>query len=47
MPRTRASASPLFVPRKASRADQRAAHMVRRRTTPAELHAPFTGLVRR
>lgn len=25
---------------------QRTAHMVRRRTTPADLHAPFTGLVR-
>ncbi|WP_435190986.1 DUF6238 family protein [Streptomyces sp. bgisy126] len=26
---------------------QRTAHLVRRRTTPADLHAPFTGLVRR
>ncbi|MFD5327936.1 DUF6238 family protein [Streptomyces sp. NPDC127092] len=26
---------------------QRAAHLVRRRTTPADLHTPFTGLVRR
>ncbi|OIK08061.1 DUF6238 family protein [Streptomyces monashensis] len=26
---------------------QRTAHIVRRRTTPADLHAPFTGLVRR
>ncbi|NEA59762.1 hypothetical protein G3I60_37795 [Streptomyces sp. SID13666] len=25
---------------------QRTAHLVRRRTTPADLHAPFTGLVR-
>ncbi|PZT76828.1 MULTISPECIES: DUF6238 family protein [unclassified Streptomyces] len=25
---------------------QRAAHLVRRRTTPADLHAPFTGLTR-
>jgi hypothetical protein len=26
---------------------QRAARLVRRRTTPADLHAPFTGLIRR
>ncbi|MFE9826698.1 DUF6238 family protein [Streptomyces sp. NPDC005791] len=26
---------------------QRTAHLVRRRTTPTDLHAPFTGLVRR
>lgn len=26
---------------------QHTAHLVRRRTTPADLHAPFTGLVRR
>ncbi|MFD7795627.1 DUF6238 family protein [Streptomyces sp. NPDC059759] len=26
---------------------QRTAHLVRRHTTPADLHAPFTGLVRR
>ena len=26
---------------------QRTAHLVRRRTTPADLHIPFTGLVRR
>ncbi|MEV0914199.1 DUF6238 family protein [Streptomyces sp. NPDC049967] len=26
---------------------QRTAHLVRRRTTPADLHSPFTGLVRR
>ncbi|MEU2761290.1 DUF6238 family protein [Streptomyces sp. NPDC007094] len=26
---------------------QSTAHLVRRRTTPADLHAPFTGLVRR
>ncbi|WP_370410823.1 DUF6238 family protein [Streptomyces fradiae] len=26
---------------------QRAAHLVRRRTTPADLHTPFTGLTRR
>ncbi|MFE5734842.1 DUF6238 family protein [Streptomyces sp. NPDC056528] len=29
------------------RRHQRTAHLVRRRTTPADLHAPFTGLVRR
>lgn len=26
---------------------QRAAHLVRRRTTPADLHTPYTGLIRR
>ncbi|MFI2031687.1 DUF6238 family protein [Streptomyces buecherae] len=26
---------------------QRAAHLARRRTTPTDLHAPFTGLIRR
>ncbi|MBB4981482.1 DUF6238 family protein [Streptomyces nymphaeiformis] len=26
---------------------QRTAHLVRRRTTPADLHTPFTGLIRR
>ncbi|MFE7124897.1 DUF6238 family protein [Streptomyces sp. NPDC057617] len=28
------------------RRHQAAAHLVRRRTTPADLHAPFTGLIR-